>query len=332
MKRKYNYFILFLLLLRISLYGEGYPEKPINIIVPFASPSSDQVSTNVTAYTIGTFKDIVSQELGIPIEISYLAGEQGARGYKEMVKANPDGYTLGAAGTSILGIKERKASPVGIESLTPIVQLTEDPIVFYISSRLNFKNFNEFIDYIKKNPGKLRGAWGTYGGIQHVTFLAIFKRLGLDPKKAVTWVYTKDIVRAFQDMKEDFVDFVVASLSEGYGMYQLKVARPLAIVSQERTDLLSGIPTVKEETGIDFAIMHWSGIVGPKNLPPEIVKKIADSFINACHNPQVIENLKKRHLKVSCLGTEQFQNKLKILEAKVIEILNENEIVVDKHL
>lgn len=323
MKGKLIFFLsnIFLLLPFFS-YGV-YPEKPISIIVPFPRPETDDISVGVTGYTVSAFSEAVSKDLGVPVNIIYVVGEQGARAYREIAKADPDGYTLGAVGTSILGVKERGISQIGMESLTPIVQLTEEPIVFYVSSRLKIDNFKDFIEFIKKNPGKLRGAWGTFGGIQHVTFLGVFSELKLDPKKAVEWVYTKDVVRAMQDMKEGSIDFVVASLSEGYGMYKIGVAKPLAMAAPNRMTMLD-VPTIKESVGVNFFILHWSGIVGPKNLPEPVIKKLESAFLKACHNEEVIKTLSKRALKPNCLGSDQFKEKVNTLEKEVIKVLKEN--------
>lgn len=298
----------------LNLFGE-YPDRPIYITVPFSSKSGGARAT-VTALA-----PLVSKELGVPVIPQFVGGDQTNLGYNLMAEAAPDGYQLGLMSSSLLGRKKESIGEIGISDLTLICQVNSDPGAFFLKNGLKINNFNEFIAYIKENPGKLKGASGIRGGFSHLAFIGTFLSLGLDPNKSVDWVLTKDVDKALEALKTGDVDFISLTIGEGIVLVKTGDAKVIVLLAKQRSEQFPDVPTLKELTGSDFTLDIWRGIVGPKNLPEPVVKKLEAAFAKVCQSPEGMEALKKENVTPSFLNQAQLKEKIKKEEPIVIHLL-----------
>lgn len=296
------------------ILGE-YPEQPIQVIVPFSAPGGGAGST------INALVPLLTKELGVPVSALFIGGDQTAAAYNRMSKSKPDGYTLGLVSATIVSRKEQGLNAVGIGDLTPIVQINADPVVFLIRKDLGITNFKDFIEYVKKNPGKLKGGSGVEIGISYLCYAGVMVAMDLHPETAINWVKSKDIDRAIQDLKAGQIDFISPTLGEGVPLIKSGDALPILLIATKRDEEYSNIPTFKELTGNDFSLSIWRGIVAPKGFPEDLRKKLETAFSKVCNSPEGIQALKKVNVKPDFLNTKDFEQHIKKTEANVSELL-----------
>jgi tripartite-type tricarboxylate transporter receptor subunit TctC len=159
--------------------AQTFPSKPLTLVVPFAAGSgTDNLARPVA--------DKLSRELKQPVIVDNRPGGQAQIGASYVAKADPDGYTtlfLGGGSLTKVFIKDIQVDI--LKELTPIVQLGRGGMTLFVSTDLPVKNLKEFIEYVKKNPGKLN-----YGGatISQMLSMELLKaRAGLK-KEDMTYI------------------------------------------------------------------------------------------------------------------------------------------------
>lgn len=314
MRALFKHFLLVFLSGFLSLYGE-YPDQLINIVVPFAQPAGG------AGETARTLAPLLARELGVAVNVIYKEGRQTGVGLQYIADSPPNGYTLGLATSNALGLKERGIQNIGLDDITPIALLSKYSNGFFVRTSLPIHDFKEFIEFMKKNPGELKVAGGIFGGIAHLEVVGIVKELGMDPNTAFKWIYTKDIDRAIEDLKGKRVDCIIPTLSEGAKLISAGDVRLIAVIAEQRDKNFPDVPTVKEVTGSSLVLQIWNGLVGPKNLPKPIVKKIEAAILKICNSPEGKKLFKTDHSE--CLDSEQFKATIIANQKIVQKILSE---------
>jgi tripartite-type tricarboxylate transporter receptor subunit TctC len=185
---KYHIFFLFLILTSgltpvvgpQLIYGQdaGFPSKPIEIVVPFAPGGSLDLGARVLT-------EPLSKALNVPVVIRNQAGAGGLLGATNFFNAKPDGYTVLAASpaaiiSNVLLSKNPTFDPR--KDFLPLAMVGISPISMFVPAKSPFKSFNEFVQYGKANPGKLRGSFSSPGGETHIMLMSILKETKIDSK------------------------------------------------------------------------------------------------------------------------------------------------------
>jgi tripartite-type tricarboxylate transporter receptor subunit TctC len=265
------------LLVTTAAAEAAWPERPINMIVPWAAGGgTDAVARMVAAG--------LEKELGKPVNVINRTGGAGVVGHTEIVKARPDGYTIGLATAELVSYWWAGVAPFTYEQLTPIGLINFDASGFHVSGASEWKTLGEAIEGIRSKPAgtyKLSGIGS--GAAYHLAFAGLLHSVGIDPK-AVTLVPSQGAAPGFQELASGGVQFVPNALPEGKAMVESGRARALAVLSTERNPAFPDVPTVKEALGKEFVGGTWRGIVAPKGLPDEVtttleaaLQKVANS-------------------------------------------------------
>jgi tripartite-type tricarboxylate transporter receptor subunit TctC len=271
-----------LLLAPGAVHAEGYPNRPVTVVVPFpAGGPSDVVARIIAQHMTGS--------LGQQMVIENVGGAGGTIGSGRVAAAHPDGYTLlsGSMGSHVAapiltpGIKynsERDFVPVGFTAGSPAV----------IVARKDFpaKDLREFIDYLKKNPGKVKQAHGGIGASSHMACLLFNTTAGVN----VLPVAYRGTGPAMNDLIGGHVDYFCEQAVSVTGQITSGTVKGYAIGADQRLAKLPNLPTAKEG-GLDFKMDIWAGIFAPKGTPQEIVDKLAQAVDKALDDPAVVKRL-----------------------------------------
>jgi tripartite-type tricarboxylate transporter receptor subunit TctC len=273
----------------VSLPGialaQAFPNKPITMIVPFAAGGP----TDIIARIVG---DHMSKTLGQQVVIENVAGAGGTTGITRAVTAAPDGYTiamghlgtLSAAPATYPGLKYDPIAGVqhiGLAGGTPIL----------IVAKKDFapKNLKDFADYLKANVEKVNQAHAGVGSVSWTTCVLLKAQLGIEKMNAVAYRGTGP---ALNDLVSGQVDFMCDQIVSVIEQVRGNTIKAYAIASAARSPALPDVPTTTEAGLPAFQIEAWNGIVGPKGMPEDAVKKLVDALDKALND----ENTKKRLL------------------------------------
>ena len=239
--------------------AQGYPTRPVTIIVPFAAGGAGDLSARVVA-------DYASSRRGHATAVDFRPGAGATLGTMQVAEAKPDGTTIGLYSVSPFGTTPhlQKVAYDPLKDFTYIAAYVFVPIAFYVKADSRFTRWEDVVRYAVDNPGKLR--WGTAAvrGAAHVATEAAFRKAGAK----TTFVPFKGGAEAMTALLGGHIE---ASVSSDFGP-QLAAGqvRLLASTGSEKVPGQPDVPTFAE-LGQPLAIEATYGLVGPAGLPPEAV-------------------------------------------------------------
>jgi tripartite-type tricarboxylate transporter receptor subunit TctC len=263
--------------------AQGYPTKPITVVVPFAAGGPTDVITRIVG-------EHMSKTLGQPVIVENVAGAGGTTGQARVAKAAPDGYTIGMGHMGTLGASpglypnlsydpQKDFQPIGLAAGTPIVIVTRKD--------LPVKDFKEFMDYAKKNEKTINQAHAGSGSVSHITCILLHEMLKIDPN-SIPYRGTGPAVTDLIGGKVDYICDQIVSVSS-----QVKggTIRGLAIATPERSPALTDVPTTKEAGLPAYQVSAWNALVAPKGVPADVMKKLSDALVAAVTDPATKKKL-----------------------------------------
>jgi tripartite-type tricarboxylate transporter receptor subunit TctC len=267
-------------------FGQAYPAKPINLIVPFAAGGP----TDVMARIVG---ERMAKELGQQFVIDNVTGAAGSIAMGKLARATPDGYTIGIGhlGTNVVnGAIYKNLNYDLINDLEPIALLPSNPLLVVTSNQVPAKDLKELVAYLKANADKISGGTAGMGSGSHIGALAFFAVTGTNYQL----VPYRGTGPAVQDLIANQIQIMIDQSSNSLPHIRSGKLRVYAVAAKQRTAAAPEIPTTAEAgfPGIEVAI--WHGLWAPKGTPKEIIGKLNAAAVRALQDPEVrskLENL-----------------------------------------
>lgn len=275
-----------------------WPNRPVTMVVPFPPGGPTDLIARVLAKQL-------TEQLGQPFLIDNKGGANGNIGGQFVAQAKPDGYTA-LYNTSSLALspslyKDMSYNPQ--KDLTPVTTTAVVPLVLLINPKLPVKNIQEFIDYAKKNPGKLSYASSGNGNITHLGAFLLNQATGID---AVHVPY-RGSAPAMTDLVGGQVHYDTNTLNDSIQYVKDNRLRALAVTSAKRSPVLPDVPTVAETVVPGFEMGAWQGIVMPAKTNPAIIKKFNAEVLKALQSPEVLKQLEAQGAQVLGSTPEEYK-------------------------
>lgn len=277
-----------------------FPTKPINLIVPYTAGGASDLSARPLAQA-------ASKILGQPIVVINRPGGGGAVGAAEVVRANPDGYTLLNGSSGPITLLPYTSNPgYKTEDFTPIVRNINIPVVFAVEKNSKINSLKDLVEFAKKNPGQVKISSPGAGTSHHIAIERFAKMQDIK----VTHVPYDGASPAVSAVLGNKVDATCVGLSEIYGQFKNGTVKVLGITADQREKTyMPDVPTFKEQ-GYDYVTSVWYGIQAPKGTPPEVVKKLEDAFKQAMDDPTVKDAWAKLSLLPGYMGSADYQKQI----------------------
>jgi len=262
--------------------AQTYPSaKPIALIVPFAAGGVTDLSARIIAKSM-------SQSLGQTIIVENRAGAAGKTGTEAAARAQPDGYTLmvGNSGTHVVAaLTATGYNP--IEDFTFVAKFGEYPFVVVCNPKLDATDLKGLIALMRSKPDGLTFSNPGAAGQGHL--LAAY--LGLEAGGKVVHVPYRGGGPALQDVVAGSIDCTIDGTA--HPNIEAGVIKAFAVTTAERDPRLPNVPTLKESGFKNYALAGWQSIMGPRNIPIDIVEKLATSVNKALEEKEVVDSLSK---------------------------------------
>jgi tripartite-type tricarboxylate transporter receptor subunit TctC len=263
--------------------ADGYPDHPVKIIVPFPAGGSADAVPRLVA-------DWLSRKWGQTVIIENHTGAAGNIGAELAYRAPPDGYTLLSSPPPPLVMNQSLYPKLGYDAakFEPISVMAQVPSgVFVNPNKIKANTVPEFIDYLKKNPGKITAATQGNGTTSHLTS-ELFQMMA--QVKLLNVPY-RGSAPALQGLLAGDVDVMFDNLGVSLPLVQSGKLKLLAVASAQRMPSLPDVPTVAE-TLPGFESVAWYAIVAPPGTPKAIVEKINADVNEALRQPELQDRLK----------------------------------------
>jgi tripartite-type tricarboxylate transporter receptor subunit TctC len=244
----------------------NYPLFPVKIVVPYPAGSIPDTLGRMIA-------DQLQKQFGKPVVVENRAGASTLLGAKVVSNAEPDGYTLLIPTVTTFSIAPQLNPKTGVDPIndfTPIARLGGTNFFLVVRSSFPARTMREWIDEVKRNPGKYRYASAGIGTPHHIFMELLKKQFGHE----ITHVPYKGSVEAMPDLLAGRVDMAFLDGSQAVSHLKSGGLQALGTTMAKQTDLVEGVlPIAKTVPGFDWS--GWIMIAGPHGMPKPVVARIA---------------------------------------------------------
>lgn len=279
----------------------AYPEKPIRLVVPFASGGTTTILARLMAERIGN-------DLGLPVVVDNRPGAGGNVGMDHVAKSAPDGYTLlmGPIGLAINPALYKNMPFNPINDLAPIGLYGGVPNLLVVNPSVPAKSVAELIKYAKSNPGKLVYASNGNGTSSHLAAEMLKSVANVDMRH----VPYKGGGPAMQDLMGGHVDMLFDQMPAVLPQVQAGKVVPLGVSSSKRSETAPAIPAISE-TLPGFDMVVWFGLLAPSGTPSDVIKKVNASMNKALNDSAFKEKLQSMGVTAMPSSPEEFSRFMK---------------------
>lgn len=273
---------LLCLLLSIPAHAATWPEKPIQMVVPWNPGGSSDISARIVG-------DKMKKYLPQPMVVSNIAGALGLNGARQVYKARPDGYTLlwEHPGNLAVSSMVTKAN-FSWHDLDPLCTVVSSDMALIVPKDSKFKDAKSLFEYIKTHPGEVRWSLSP-NGVSHFAWLAMCDSLGNLDAKLIPTSGDKDRIVSLLGGNSDATCVSYAAAKPYIDSGDIRL---LAMVNSKRSDLAPEVPTLKEQ-GVNASYDYRCSVFAPKNTPADVKKALVGAFEKTLHDPETVEALKK---------------------------------------
>lgn len=275
-----------------------FPQKSIQIIVPFAAGGGTDIVARAVA-------DAAKNHFSKPVVIVNKTGAGGAVGMGEGANAKPDGYTVTMICVELVTLPPQNLAPFTSSDFRPIMQINAEPSAITVKADAPWNTVEEFLDYARNNPGKVKVGNSGVGAIWHLAAAAI----ELETDASFNHIPYEGAAPAIAALVGGHIDAVTVSPAEVASQVNGGQLKMLAVVDTERSKSFPDIPTLKEE-GYDVAVGTWRGLAVPKDTSDEIVAILKEGFLKAVDEADFKSFMDRNGLSIVVLEEEQYAEKI----------------------
>ena len=314
MIRKINVVVLILVVVLMSLIGcsqqtilkksnniqpliveePAFPIRSIQLVIPYApGGGTDGVGRALTLSANHYFTQ--------PIIAVNKLGKSGARGLREGLFANNDGYTVTLVTAELNTLATFNLIDFDYRDIEPLMLLNSEPGVVVVSKDFPFNSIEELVNYIQVSGEIFSIGSAGEGSMWHIAAKGVEKETNI----SFDYKYYDGTSIAVVDVLGGQLDIVIAGISEVIEHVDNKQLKVLTVLADERINELPNVKTFKE-SGYDFSINTWRGLAVPKNIDADVKETLLQGFTNAAQDTEFIELLGQINLNYDYRNQEDF--------------------------
>ena len=296
--------------------AQNWPTHPIKLIVPFAPGGSTDIIARLAAEPLG-------RELGQTVVVENVGGAAGALGTMQLKNANPDGYTLGIATVSTMIVygATKKQPQYSVDDFAPVTNIASMPNIIAINPKFPAKDLKEFIEVLKKSPGKYTFGSSGIGSINHMLGESFQAAAGV---KMVHVPY-KGSGPAMQDVMGGQIDSLFDQFPSSKAYIDSGRMRAIGVISPKRIPGYD-VMTMEEAGMKGFTDEAWYGLLAPGKLPPAILARLDAAMKKVMADPTLRERLEKVGARPVGNTSAEFKAQIKS------EIARMKQLVAERHI
>ena len=277
-------------------HAQGWPTKPVKIVVPFPAGGPTDVLTRVLG-------EKLAQALGQPVVIENKPGAGGSIGADLAAKSPPDGYTLlmATGSTHSVGPYLNPRLPYDpVKDFTPVIYVGYATNILLVSPKLGVGSVRELIEAAKKEP--LNYATSGIGSVAHLTSEMFAAQAGVK----LTHVPYKGTQQSITDIASGQVAMLFDNVLTAKQHIDSGRLKGIAISSLQRSSIVPDIPTIDESGLPGFDSWNYFGIFGPAGMPPPVVQRVNAEMNKILADPGVKERFKQLGFEITGGTPQQF--------------------------
>jgi len=275
--------------------AQDWPNKPVRVVVPFAAGGSTDVAARLVA-------EYLSRAFGQQVYVENRTGANGVIGIEAVAKSDPDGYTLLVAPDAIASNPHVYKVNYALKDLTPVVQLSRQPIVLAAHPSLGVNTMAELIALARKQPGIRYGTGSGVGSAQHMVVQWFAQLAGIELEQ----VPYRGGGQAINDLIAGHVRLGALGSTPLIPHYKAGKLLLLAQTTEARSQSLPDIPTFQESGIKGLVLDQWLGVFVPAGTPGPIVARLNGEIGKALADQAIKGNLVSSAMEPIGGSAEQF--------------------------
>lgn len=270
---------LLLAALALPAQAQGYPSRPVRLIVPLAAGGAmDTIARGVGAK--------LADNLGQTVVIDNRGGGGGTIGVELAAAAQPDGYSLiMLSATSVIRPLLYSARYEILRDLAPISQVSAQPYLLVAHLSIPAKTVQELVAYAKAHPGKLNYPSSGQGSIIQLATELLCVQTGT----RMTHVPYKGMGAAYPDLLAGHTQVALASIVSGQPHVRGGRLRGIAVTSAKRANSSPDTPTIAESGVKGYEVTNWYGVLAPARTPRAIIERLHRDIVKVLDQPEVVK-------------------------------------------
>jgi len=277
----------------------AYPDKPIKMMIGYASGSSTDIVGRMIANDL-------SIALKQPVIVENRGGAAGSLAAEAVAKSAPDGYTILFAQNGLaINVAANPRLPFnGQKDLLPVVGVAATPHILIVNNNSPAKSVADLMGMLKADPGKLSFGSSGIGNSDHMAGELFLATTGL---QAIHIPY-KGGSPAATDLVGGQIDFYFAGMPVGLPLYKGDKARALAVTSKSRFSGAPELITIQEAGVKGYEMSLWQGVFVPAGTSPGIIKELNNSILKILETPEMKDRFQKAGVQIAPMNTQQFSD------------------------
>ena len=288
--------------------AQGFPDKSITMVIPFAAGGPTDVVARMLAIPMG-------KTLGQSVVVENTVGAGGTIAATKVARATPNGYTifLHHMGMSTAPALYRKLSFDPLKDFEYIGQVVDVPMTLLARKDFPASNLQELLTYVKANKDKVSLANAGLGAVSHLCGLLFMSSIGVD----LTTVPYKGTGPAMNDLLGGQVDLLCDQTTQTVPMIQEGRVKVFGTTTLQRLSALPNVSTLDEQGLKGFEVKVWHGMYAPKGTPPDALQKLNAALRTALQDPVVVKRLEGLSSEIPPLDKISPQGLKSHLEAEI---------------
>lgn len=290
---------LCLFCLTAPLPAKAFPDKPLELIVPWQAGGGADAMARIIA-------SLLQRELEQPVGVRNRPDETGVGGHSAIASAAPDGHVIGLITTELGMMHWRGLTELNHTDFTPLALMNVEPAAIQVRAEGPIRTVEELITSIRAKAGRPTGSGSSTGGIWHLASAGFLQSIGI-PADAIAWRASSGAAPAYQDLLAGRIELVVSSIPDASALLNAGLVRTLAIMDRRRNPGFPEVPTLKESTGSDWTIAAWRGIAAPAGLPEATRRTLATALKAVFDSPEFTAFMTQRGFTPRYAGPDEFR-------------------------
>ena len=284
-----------------TAHAQGYPARPIRIIVPFAAGGTVDIVARIAGAKVAEIAHAT-------VLVDNKGGAGGVIGTEYVAQAPGDGYTLLVHSASITYDPSlHNHLPYDtMKDLAPVAMIGSTPNLLVVNPSSPARSAADLIAMARGKPDAITYATGGYGSSSHLA-VALFSNLSGARFNHVPY---KGAGPALADVVSGHIDFTVATMPGAIGQVRGGTLRALGISSLARSPELPDVPTIAESGLPGYEYVAWFGVFAPGTTPPALVAQLNALFQQALRAPETRDKLRQQGVETELISPAQFRDKM----------------------
>jgi len=290
----------FCVALSASALADTYPSRPIRLIIPFPPAGITDLAGRLVAEGLRV-------KLGQPVIVENKAGANGVVGLRELMKADPDGYTLmmGNVGSLVINYAMDANAPFDpMRDVVPIAGTSEYGTAMIVNNKTPVNSVKEFIDYANARPGKLSFGSTGVGALDFLAAELFMKQTGTQ----MVHVPYRGGPLALNDLLAGQIDLLIEVFPVVMEQIRSNAVKGLAVSNPKRVSAVPNLPTFEEAGVRGLVLTGWLGLYGPAKLPEDVRAKVGAATVEVVKSPEMQQKFRDIGFEPTGQGVKEFSD------------------------